>query len=412
MGKRKRGFVRARRCGDIAKVRLRQIAQRTAARASAKIGRGLGYYAAAAIRRRWWAGSCAANSVTIENRASRQGLVRATAMSDNCRCVSTPRWARFLKGNLDGPAPHEPPNDLRELARRIRAEQGLGREARFRIADEHPSDRHDGQAPVPQNRGVRGHLDRALARPVLAGHHDYLPARVLGHQPRRERRPSRAFGARASNRAGRPSRRGIVDGCVETQAGDRRDAGATHRIKEQEGREAAIAHQDEVAPRQPEAGLESELASDVEQRLVATAPFATGALRRHQRGQERQGPDASRPGDRGEHHQAHPAQPARLDEMAVGGANGIAVDALGRDPLAEAALDRVVHSQETTGPRCANASMRSPSRMRLSLRGHHAAGLRMRWTFTNCRPRARHRMRRTLATVRRPGVRIAPISRG
>lgn len=40
------------------------------------------------------AGSRAASSVTVENRASRQGAVRAIAMSDRCRCVSTPRWAR------------------------------------------------------------------------------------------------------------------------------------------------------------------------------------------------------------------------------------------------------------------------------------------------------------------------------
>ncbi len=61
------------------------------------IGEGrawFGYHAAPAIRRRWRAGSCAANSVTIENRASRQCVVRAMALSDHCRCVSTPRWAR------------------------------------------------------------------------------------------------------------------------------------------------------------------------------------------------------------------------------------------------------------------------------------------------------------------------------
>ncbi len=48
--------------------------------------------------------------------------------------------------------------------------------------------------------------------------------------------------------------------------------------------------------------------------------------------------------------------------------------------------------------------------MRLPLRGHHAARLRMRWTFTNRRSRARPVMLRTLVTVRQPGIRIAPIS--
>lgn len=55
-----------------------------------------------------------------------------------------------------------------------------------------------------------------------------------------------------------------------------------------------------------------ELTPDVEQRLVPTAPFAIGALGRHQRGQERQRLDALCPEDWGKQHQAHPAQSARL----------------------------------------------------------------------------------------------------
>lgn len=74
-----------RRHGDVAKVRSRQIAQRTAASASAKVGRALGYHAAIAMRRRCWAVSRAASSVTMENRASRQGVVRAIAVSDHFR---------------------------------------------------------------------------------------------------------------------------------------------------------------------------------------------------------------------------------------------------------------------------------------------------------------------------------------
>ena len=69
-GKRKQAFVRAHRRGDVAKGRSRQIAQRTAARASAKVGRGLGYHASAATCRRWRAEGRAANSVTSENRAT------------------------------------------------------------------------------------------------------------------------------------------------------------------------------------------------------------------------------------------------------------------------------------------------------------------------------------------------------
>ena len=71
----------------------------------------------------------------------------------------------------------------------------------------------------------------------------------------------------------------------------------------------------------------------------------------------------------------------------------------------------VSSSPRITGPRAAKTSMRRPSRIRLPARGHHAARLRMRWAFTNRRSCARPMMRRMLDTVRRPGVRIAPISR-
>src|SRR4051794_14722404 len=57
---------------------------------------GLGFrdHAADATCERSRAGSWVASSVTIENSASRQGVVRAIALSDHCRCVSTPRCAR------------------------------------------------------------------------------------------------------------------------------------------------------------------------------------------------------------------------------------------------------------------------------------------------------------------------------
>jgi hypothetical protein len=285
--------------------------------------------------------------VTIENRASRQGVVRAMALSDHCRCVSTPRWARASwKVTSTVQLRYAPPHDLRGLAHRFGAEQGLRCKAALGIAHQHPSDRHDRQTAVPPHGCPGGDLKGALARPVPAGHHDRVAARVLGREDRGERRQSSALGPRASDRARRPWRGRLVESSIQPKAGDRRDAGAAHRVEEQQGREAAVAHHHEVAPRQPAPRLEGELTPDVEQRLVPTAAFATGALGRHQRGQERQRPDAPRPGDRGEHHQAHPAQPARLDEVAVGGANRITVDALGRDPLAAAALDRIVQSQD------------------------------------------------------------------
>ncbi|POR39936.1 hypothetical protein [Methylobacterium sp. V23] len=70
----------------------------------------------------------------------------------------------------------------------------------------------------------------------------------------------------------------------------------------------------------------------------------------------------------------------------------------------------VSSSLSITGPCGTKASIISSNRMRLSVRGHHAARLRMRWTFTNRRSCAVHDPQdagyRAL-----PGVRIAPINR-
>ena len=69
------------------------------------------------------------------------------------------------------------------------------------------------------------------------------------------------------------------------------------------------------------------------------------ALRGRQRGQERQGPDAPRPWDWRQQHEAEPAQAACLDEVPVAGPHGITVDAYGRDAPAAPTLDGVVHAQ-------------------------------------------------------------------
>ncbi len=125
----------------------------------------------------------------------------------------------------------------------------------------------------------------------------------------------------------------------------RRHARYKDAIQEQRGRKAAVADQHEVAPGSPAACLQGELTADIEQRLVAATPLAAGALGRDQCGEEGQRPDPFSPWHGRQQHQAHPAQPAGLDEVAVGRAYGIAVDALGRDALAAAALDGVIQRQ-------------------------------------------------------------------
>ena len=54
----------------------------------------------------------------------------------------------FLEGDLHLPASHEPSHDPCRLPRRVGTKQRLGREAVLGIADQHPPDRHDGQASM------------------------------------------------------------------------------------------------------------------------------------------------------------------------------------------------------------------------------------------------------------------------
>ena len=132
--------------------------------------------------------------------------------------------------------------------------------------------------------------------------------------------------------------------------GNRGDAAAAQGVEEGESREAGVADQNEVTPRQPPAGLQGELLSEVGQRLVPTALLFASPLGWHERGQKGQCPDASGLGDRGKQHQAHPAQAACLDEMRSGRAHRIAIDAARPDAPAPAPLDRVV---EGAHPRAA-----------------------------------------------------------
>ena len=123
--------------------------------------------------------------------------------------------AHLLEGDLDAPAADEPRHDLGWVTGEVGAEQGLGLEAVLGIAHKHPADWHDRHPAVPPHRGVRRDLDRAHARPVLAWHHERMPARVPGREDRGECRQACAFGAWAPDCTGRLGRSGFVEGRVE-----------------------------------------------------------------------------------------------------------------------------------------------------------------------------------------------------
>ena len=109
---------------------------------------------------------------------------------------------------------------------------------------------------------------------------------------------------------------------------------------------AGIGDGDNAAIRQPARGLEQRLPGPVGQRLMAAPVLLRVALGGREHGQERQRPDAPGPGDRRQQHDREPAQPARLDEVAVGGAHRVAIDPARLDLRAPAPLERVVDADD------------------------------------------------------------------
>ena len=73
--------------------------------------------------------------VVQEKSPSRAGVVRAMARSDHWRCVSTPRWAYLVEGDLQLPAQYKPFQDLGRVRRRVGTEQGLS----LGVSDQHPA---------------------------------------------------------------------------------------------------------------------------------------------------------------------------------------------------------------------------------------------------------------------------------
>lgn len=268
------------------------------------------------------------------------GVVRPLALSLDAEMV-----AHLAEGDLRLPALHEPANELQGIASRVGAEQGLRVEAVLGIAQQHPPDRQDQQAGVAPNGGGGTDLDHALPLAVPGGHDHPLPARAPIHQHVGEPRQACTLGAWASNRPGPAWRRWLVQGRVEPQARDAGQVLAGKSHQELQGGEAAVAPQHDLAARQPATCLQPQLPCPVRQLFVPPAMLAAVARRKCQRGQEGQRPDASRPGDRGEQHQAQPTQAAGLDEVALRRPDRVAIDALGADPLAAATLDRVVDAR-------------------------------------------------------------------
>ena len=119
---------------------------------------------------------------------------------------------------------------------------------------------------------------------------------------------------------------------------------APHRAEETHDREAAVADEDDAAARQPAAGLENALPRPVRQTLVGAAALAIVPFGGREHREVGQRLDPPRPGDGAQHHEAQPTQAARLHEMRMARADGVAVDAARGDLRTPTALDRVVHA--------------------------------------------------------------------
>lgn len=118
------------------------------------------------------------------------------------------------------------------------------------------------------------------------------------------------------------------------------------RMGEIMGGKAAVANEDDLSPGQPADQLQCRLPGPVGQGFMPLAVATVCPLGWCQQRQHRQGLDQAGPRHRGQHHEAEPAQPADLDEMAVAGADEVAVDPSRRDLRAPSAFDGVVQTND------------------------------------------------------------------
>src|SRR4051812_48070175 len=374
-----RSFFTSGAIWDVRKPCSRQISRRTAASVSAKVGLFLRYQAAVATTRRAWRLSRAARSVTRENSPSKQGVVRAMARSDHWRWVSTPRWSRTsrkvtstcqrwtnqvricngsrVRSVQSRACGSKRPWGSRRSTQRIGTvgrpawcqtaveEGGLWAEGAGGAGEDPPGGRRGGPHRWVQRGGGGGGPGGAPAPAIPTRHRDALPLRSRVDQRRGEARQALALGPGPPARPGLAGRGWFVEGSIEAQARDTGYAVAGQRRQEFQGRKGAVADQHQLPPGQPAAGLQCHLPRPVRECLVSPPALPTATLRGRERGQERQRPHPSCPRDRRQEHQAQPAQAAGLDEKRLRRTHRVTVDALGRDTLAAAALDRVVQAQ-------------------------------------------------------------------
>ena len=290
-------------------------------------------------------------AVCVEQSGSPEGCQGIHAQQDGCGAqdcpvgplplgLNTEVGAAVLEGDLDLPAPDEPPEDVDGIGGDVGAEECLGFEVAGRIAHQHPADRYRRAAVVPDG-GVGGDVEDLGPVSVPVGHRDRAPGALRVGQPALEFGQARALDGLASAFPGLAFRGWGEQTGIESQTADHGHAGA-HSRQQIKGGKGAVANHDDPAVGQPPANTEDGLPSPVGQPFVPMAAIGVVALRRRQHGQKWQGHGARRPRHRRQHHQAKPSQAAGLDEMLLAGAHRVTINASGRDLWSPSALNGVI----------------------------------------------------------------------
>src|SRR3954452_8054304 len=288
--------------------------------------------------------SSVAHKAIKEYKPRSVGVVRRMARSDHWRWVSTPRWARhsakvtstcqrrtkqvrISTGSSSGSVLKKACGSCSPLGSRTRTQRsGTGGEpARYQTATSEAMATVRVRLPYqPVSVTVRQTVAASASRFFSLGRRRPF----TGRRPRFRGR----HGGTGANRLASRRRRLMTQHRSRTAASN----SSTAKLLSPTNTTRCSGSQRHHA--------QDSLAGPVGERLVAPAALGMIALRRRQDAEERQGPDPLRPGDRGKHHEAEPAQAAGLDEMLLAGAHRVAVDAARRDPGAPAALDGIVEA--------------------------------------------------------------------
>ncbi len=199
--------------------------------------------------------------------------------------------ANFMEGDFQLPSENEPFHDLHRLDVQVRAQQGLGLELALRVADQHPTNRHDRLTAMPPNRGAGNNFNNPPTCSIPLRDGGALPARlhVRGHLD--QSRQALPFQTRTTWLMRPPRWGGLIQGRGQTKANDHAEGLGQLLHSPQQGNhgKTAVGDDDQGPARQPAAQLQEALPRPVGQllvrpRLLLIVAFRRGQQRHAQRG--------------------------------------------------------------------------------------------------------------------------------